>query len=844
MIKAITVKNWKYRQAGSEKWKQGRKDAAKSEIQAELIANNEIPSPFIDCHARDIQWVGEKDWEYQSEFQVPKEDQKKRVQILEFNGLDTFCTVNLNGEEILKTDNMFIKYSVDVTKKLKYDEPNKLHLYFKSALVEARRLEKIHGKGHSFNGEVSRTQVRKAQYGWGWDWGDAVMTCGPWQPVRLLSYDAHLRDVYVKVVDPNAQESKIDVQAEIDAPKSADILLDVKVWGPNGNEIEIEPKKQLVSGAKLSVKFPIKEPELWFPRGKGKQPLYTFETTLYSSDGTILDKTTKKVGIRNVELVQEPLEDAEGTSFYFKVNGVPVYCNGSNWIPGHSIPCLFTDDDYKKWIQLAVDGNQNMIRVWGGGYYEDELFYSECDRLGIMVWQDFMFACAAYPAYPEFIASVQNEVETQLKRLRNHCCLSIFAGNNEDYQVAESCNLDWDKDDHSGDYTKTSFPARTIYEKTLPDLCAGLQPDVPYHPGSPWGGKDTSDKTVGDIHQWNVWHGSQEQYQNWYKLGGRFVSEFGMEALPSIKTYEDCITDPTELYAQSESVDFHNKADGFARRLALYVIENLKLQGDDFESMIYTTQLMQAECLSYAYKCWRRRWYGDGKRYSGGAIVWQLNDCCPIASWAIVDFYGRPKLSFYAVKRESTDVGVGMYRNEDSNHDNDSESGIGKPHNYEIHSYNVDIWGVNASLKNIPAKLLVDVYEVESGKLINSLTPADVVLKANQTTEFVKALHLPKGKKVVVYSRVEVDGKILATAADWPQPLKYLKFPDRHVGYEISDGSITLTANKPVKGVQVTVKNRDVFLQDNGFDIFPGDKVVVKGDIKKTDNIGIRYYNM
>ncbi|GME83359.1 unnamed protein product [Ambrosiozyma monospora] len=442
-----------------------------------------------------------------------------------------------------------------------------------------------------------------------------------------------------------------------------------------------------------------------------------------------------------------------------------------------------------------------------------------------------MFACGAYPGYPEFIENVSKEVECTLKRLRNHCCLTIYAGNNEDYQVAEQMNLDWDPDDHNGDYSKTNFPARTIYERTLPQLVSKYHPEVPYHPGSPWGGKCTADPTVGDIHQWNVWHGSQEKYQDWYKLGGRFISEFGMEALPVMKTYLDCITDESELYPQSSTVDFHNKAEGFERRLALYVIENIKITKMDLEGWIYATQLMQSECLSYAYKCWRRNWRGDGKRYTGGAIVWQLNDCCPIASWAIVDHYYRPKLAYYAVKRESAPLNLGLYRNV-----------IELP--YGEKQYSVDIWGVNSSLHDQSASLVIGFYDITSGNLIKQLEGKDVVLKANQTTEFYEKLELPNSNSdIVVFSKLEFDGKTIVTGADWPQPLKYLKFPDREVDAKVENDQIVLTANKPVKGVDVTVTNRDVYLEDNGFDIFPMNPVVLKAPgLEISDKISVNYY--
>ncbi|CDK29252.1 unnamed protein product [Kuraishia capsulata CBS 1993] len=839
----VLLKDWAYREASTSDWHSGRKDASVSQIQAELLANGEIPDPFIDRNAREIQWVGERDWEYKTTFSVSTSGADKKSHVLIFEGLDTFATVYLNEHEILTTDNMFVEYRVDVTKSVNLTGTNTLRIYFKSGLLTARKLEKKHGKGVCFNGETSRTQARKAQYGWGWDWADAVMTCGPWRPIKLVSYDALMTDVHVKTDLTDLNVAKVSVKTTVEtADEGHDFRLRVSVQDPSGDSLKT---LEVSAGAGESdLDLEIDQPKLWYPIGTGEQPLYTFTAELLAADETILQTETKTIGLRTVELVQEPLEGQPGTSFFFKVNGVPVYATGSNWIPGHSMPCLFSDADYKEWLQLIVYGNQNLVRVWGGGFYEEEVFYSECDRLGLMVWQDFMFACGAYPGYPEYIASVEEETKTTLRRLRNHCSLVLYAGNNEDYQVAESFNLEWDPEDLSGDYSATSFPARTIYEVTLPNLVAKFQPDVPYHPGSPWGGKGTADPTIGDMHQWNVWHGSQEKYQNWYKLGGRFVSEFGMEALPNIKTYQDCITDPTEMFPQSRTVDHHNKADGFERRLALYVIENIKVTGMDLDSWIYATQLMQAECLSYAYKCWRREWRGEGKRFTGGAIVWQINDCMPIASWSVVDFYKRPKLAFYAVRRESSTFGLGLYRNEIKKIAEEAlpVSADGPPHDYTNAEYKVDIWGVNSGLTDQLATLLVDVYEVTSGKLIKSLEPKLVTLLANQTSEFVTGLDIPNDVDAVVYAQVVVDGKPIATGADWPQPLKYLKFPNRDVKFTVSDGHVRLSSDKPVKGVEIIVKNRDVFLHDNGFDIFPGNDVVVKGEVKTSDDISIRYY--
>ncbi|KAK6198479.1 beta-mannosidase precursor [Scheffersomyces amazonensis] len=833
----LTLKNWSYREYKTNDWKLSRPGASTTEIHADLLHNKEIPDPFLDRNERDVQWVGEKDWEYKAIFSVSNSAKSKVNHELIFDGLDTFATVYLNDKEILRTDNMFRQYTVDVKSALKFDSDNELRIFFKSALFTARALEQEHGKFKCFNGETSRLQVRKAQYHFGWDWGPVLITCGPYKPVKLVSYEARIVDVYVQAdVDLEKKAAIINSQVEIKLTNAEQLSL--QVLSPSGELIK--SFSSTVNATSFSNKFVIENPELWYPFTHGDQPLYEFKYTL--NNQVII----KKVGLRKVELVQENFKEQEGSSFYFKVNSVPVYVAGSNWIPAHSLQTLLVDQDYKDLLQLAVDGHQNMIRIWGGGYYENDLFYDLCDEKGILIWHDFMFACGQYPAYPEFIDNVTEEINYQLKRLRNHCSIALYAGNNEDYQVAEEFNLEWNPEDTSGDYTATTFPARTLYETVFPRIVQKFSPEIPYHPGSPWGGKGTADPTIGDLHQWNVWHGNQEKYQDWYKLGGRFISEFGMEALPNRKTFEACITDPDELYPQSQTVDHHNKADGFERRLALYVIENIKVQGLDFDSWIYATQLMQSECLGYAYRCWRREWRGDGKRYTGGAIVWQINDCWPVTSWAIIDYYKRPKLAYYSVKRESRPISLGMYRNE-VKHTPKAALPVGQsgqPHDYYPVDYSVDVWGSSSKIEDEYVTLVVDIYEVVSGKKVESFSK-ETVLKGNSSTEVVSKHPISSKIPLVVHSKFvsKKDGSVIASAGDWPQPIKYLKFPDREVKFAVSNGYITLSANKPVKGVEIIVE-RDVFLDDNGFDLFPGQEIkVIAKDLTTDDKVSIRYYH-
>ncbi|RAL67969.1 hypothetical protein DID88_008693 [Monilinia fructigena] len=600
----------------------------------------------------DVQWIGETAWIYRTKFSsptIPSEDKVAVRAVLAFGGLDTYATVLLNGKEILKTDNMFIPERVDVTTYLKYEEENELEITFESAYLKGCAIvEKYpdHRWG-CWNGDNSRLAVRKAQYHWGWDWGPTLMTCGPWRPINLELFSSRISDVYfTSNVDKALKAAELVAKADIEGGDSKvrfDITLDGEL---------IATKTVTSSKCHASHTFTIEDPALWFPIRYGKQPLYDLTATILHN-GASISAGAKKFGLRRVELVQDPLIGQPGTSFFFRINNIPIFCGGSDWIPADNFIPRISKEKYYDWVKLVADGNQFMIRVWGGGIFEEQAFYDACDEFGILVWQDFMFGCGNYPAFPDFLASVKKEAEENIKLLRHHPSIVIWAGNNEDYQYQESEGLTYDFDNKDSEsWLKTNFPARYIYEKILVDACAELVPDTYYHYGSPWGGKETTDPTV---------------VPNFDKLVGRFVSEFGMEAFPNIKTIDAFLPlgkDDPDRFAQSSTVDFHNKADGHERRIALYLVENFRYAPDPLEQFIYSTQLMQAECLASAYRLWKRQWKGPGKEYCGGALVWQINDCWPVTSWAIVDYYLRPKHAYYTVKREMALISLGITRKE------------------------------------------------------------------------------------------------------------------------------------------------------------------------------------
>ncbi|KAI1806529.1 glycoside hydrolase family 2 protein [Daldinia bambusicola] len=843
-------KNWEFKQADKEDSKYLPVAQFPTNVHLDLLAHKLIPDPYIGKNELDVQWVGEAVWVYRTKFTSPTVEGSAKA-VLAFDGLDTFATVALNGKTILETENMFIPERVDVTEHLKEDgRENELVITFDSAYLRGWKLVEKYPdhKWGCWNGDNSRLAVRKSQYHWGWDWGPALLTCGPWRPINLEVYESRITDLWVDIdVDKSLKFATVTAHASTEG-KASQIWFDISL---NGRPVVGEA---VASGG--STKFTIDNPKLWYPVRYGKQPLYTVTATL-DEEGKIIDSVSKKIGLRRAELVQRPLKGEPGTSFFFEINGIPIFCGGSDWIPADNFIPRISKERYYDWVKLVADGNQFMIRVWGGGIYEEQAFYDACDELGILVWQDFMFGCGNYPAWPSLLDSIKREAEANIKLLRHHPSIVIYAGNNEDYQYAESVSLTWEQDNKDAkSWLRTDFPARYIYEKILPDACRELTPSVYYHPGSPWGGVDTHDPTVGDIHQWNVWHGTQEKYQNFDKLVGRFVSEFGMEAFPSVKTIDAFLPlgkyDP-DRYPQSSTIDFHNKADGHERRIALYLVENMRYAPDPLEQFVYSTQLMQAECLASAYRLWKRQWKGPGREYCAGALVWQINDCWPVTSWSICDYYLRPKHAYFTVKREMAPLSVGMTRRE---------------HKYPQNKYTrvnidtkiqIEIWGSNLTLEDLTVDCVVKAWDVETGQQTYSETinKEPLALLKNQSTE-IAAFDVPEQKKdegidasrtiVAAYLVSRDDGTQLARYVNWPEPLKYLHLAKpRQLRAKLSDNltTVNISAEVPVKGIAVESKDDDVKFEDNLVDIVPGEVVSIKVRGAKRDTvITTRYLGM
>jgi beta-mannosidase len=821
-----------------------------SNIHIELMRHGLIQDPFAGINELESSWVAERTWCYRTTFMTPSEIRIPGIHVdLVFEGLDTFATATLNGKDILKSDNMFVEHRVSITDLLVENAENKLETTFEPARHRGLELVKAHPE-HEFivhQTEVSRGPVRKAQYHWGWDWGPILLTCGPWRPVKLETYLSRIEDIRVDYEvhldkgTPTMLEAT--VQARVTGPAAE---IEVELAFPGERDVALKDRRSAPEGASSweysSAKLSWENPQLWWPRGYGPQTLCELQVRIIAGDGsTVLAEKRQKIGFRKVELIQE--HDEFGQSFYFRINGVDIFSGGSCWVPADSFLPRITPRRYRQWMELLAEGNQNMIRVWGGGIYEDDAFYTACDELGILVWQDFMFACASYPTYPAFLASVETEARQNMRRLRHHPSVVLWCGNNEDYQLIERYNLEYnfasDKDPQS--WLKSTFPARYIYEHLLPTVVREESPSAIYHPSSPWGnGTSTTlkvDPTVGDIHQWDLWNGEARPWQLLPQMGGRFVSEFGMMAYPHVDTIERFVTDPAERYAGSRTMDFHNKAVVHERRLLAYVGENFRTEwARDLVGFAHLTQVLQADALAAGYKSWRRHWGQKGARRCGGVLVWQLNDCWPVVSWAVVDYYLVKKPAYYAIKRALAPLAVGVVR---KFHDWTTRpadelwrrnTGHVDPRK-ALTDIQFDVWVVSSRAESVKANVVVRFVSIKTGAEVRERIQEEIQVQPNVCTEVLagrkfdwdEAL-VAEAEHFVIHAALWVDGVLVSSDTSWPDPIKYLDFSDRGVEVKhVGQGLIEVSAAKPVKGFVLSEKE-DVKLSDNGFDLIPGDE--------------------
>jgi beta-mannosidase len=756
-------------------------------VHLDLLRNRKIPDPFFRMNELEVAWVEEKDWWYMKKFHLDKGFLNHGRVELKFHGLDTFATIWLNGKEVGKTANMFHEHEFNVKDFLKEGE-NILVMRLDSP---KRILEETYNKSSvklwgAFYPPVA--YGRKAQYSFGWDWGPRLGTSGIWRSVELKAYDVcKIESFYFSSELSNGLKSaRICISVSIEAFQTECVKLRTRVSGFGENQVKEEHVNVSPGLNVFKSEFNIQNPKLWWPNGYGEQNLYDLEIVVEGSNG-VLDTVRKKVGIRRIEVVQE--KDEEGKTFFFRVNNVPVFCKGVNWVPADSFLPRVSRQVYDFLLSKAKQAHMNMIRVWGGGVYEDEAFYELCDEKGILVWQDFMFACAEYPEEEWFFELVRKEAEKVVKRLRNHACLAIWCGNNENH---------WGFKAHWFG-VKDRFYGETIYHKILPEACSKLDPATFYWPSSPYGGDDPNSQSEGDRHNWEVWS-MLKDYTEYLNDKGRFISEFGFQSAPSTETIRR-FTLPEDRNPQSRVIEFHNKQTMGQERLWFFILAHFKL-AVNLGRFVYLTQINQGEAMKTGIEHWRRR-----KFKTGGTLVWQLNDCWPVLSWSLIDYYGNLKASYYYVKRAFDPVNVSLLVKQDR----------------------VEAWVCNDLLKPVKGRLRLMSFDVKGNR--RRMMKKEIVVEANSSKPCME----------LSLSELSVKDRFSSFLACVFEPedgeprydvvffekVKYIKLPKPRIRVKLSkkDGAtfeLSLVSNNVAKACEIRIRGVKAEFSDNFFDLPPG----------------------
>ncbi|MFO7900047.1 MAG: glycoside hydrolase family 2 protein [Planctomycetota bacterium] len=744
-------------------------------IYTDLMAAGRIPDPFYRLNADQERWIPETDWLYARTFEVDGATLGCDRATLVFEGLDTFGRVMLNGREIGRPENGFVEHEFDVTDALVEGE-NVLAVRIDSATRICREREAEYGElpGHA------RVYARKPQYAFGWDWGPSLPTCGIWRDVSIRAVDhGRIRSVHAPAT---VREGRGHVDLSVELERTDAVPLTVNVTLSRGTEIVEEVELHDV-GEEVTATLEVARPLLWWPAGMGDPDLYDVCVRLRDR-GEELDRREFRIGFRTVEIEQEP--DDAGESFIFKVNGRRVFCRGVNWIPPDSFLPRITARKYRELLQAAFEENANLVRVWGGGIYEADVFYEVCDELGLMVWQDFMFACGEYPDLDWFHQEVEREAESVVRRLRNHPSLAVWCGNNENHMGHD--NWGWPE----------TFHGRRIYHEILPAVCDRLDPDRPYHPGCPYGGENSNCETHGDMHNWKVWHGGRD-YRKYLECRARFVSEFGFQSFPTLDTVLE-FAEPEDLSLQSEVMRAHQKCRGGNDRL-LEAIGMFYPEPANFDDLILFTQMIHGQAMQTAIEHWRRL-----KWHTAGTIIWQLDDCWPAISWALVDGSLRRKPAHYFVRRAYAPVLVTAHVDGDE----------------------VAVWGINDTRKKVSGTADIERYNMRGeANLIQSGTteiPADGAVELcrfprSDLGELDEARHF---LWVTFYSDIHQCQAVLTFAE-----VRDLVLPEPEISVETEEDAfdgqrtVRLTATAFTKGVWLTVPGSDVRFSDNAFDLVP-----------------------
>ncbi|RPD44508.1 glycoside hydrolase family 2 protein [Hymenobacter sediminis] len=809
----LLTSGWRFKQVSKDNWAPA---TVPGTVHTDLLATKQIEDPLYRDNETKQQWIGKTDWEYETTFSVPAATLQRANLELVFKGLDTYADVTLNGTAILHTDNMFREWRANVKPQLKA-EGNRLHIRFRSPLNEVAALPAKFGyelyagndeQAMGFVGDKGPAlspYTRKAPYQYGWDWGPRFVTSGIWQPVQLEAWDgAKLTDFHVIQRQLSKEVAQLGFEVEYEAAASAanqEATLVIETTGPDGKAVgqRLEQKVTLQPNRHtLTAELRLNNPQLWYPAGYGSQPLYTMRARLLQN-GQPLDEAKHRIGLRTLQLRRE--HDQYGKSFEFVVNGIPIFVKGVNWIPADIFPTRVTDAKYHTLLKAAKDVNMNMIRVWGGGLYESEYFYNTCDEMGLLVWQDFIFACSFYPGNQEFMDNVRAEATYQVRRLRNHPSLSIWVGNNEN----EIAWQDWGIPLKQSPYRNEVWSSYLrLYRDLLPTLLKEHDPTRPYLSSSPSAEFEdiAGSQTNGDMHYWQVWGGTAP-ITDYEKQVPRFMSEYGFQSFPELKSVKE-FTVESDHDIMSPVMRQHQRSMVGNPRLKEYLLRDYK-EPKNFESFLYVSQVLQANAIKLAAEHLRR-----SRPRTMGSMYWQLEDCWGVASWASIDYYGRWKALQYAAKRFYAPMLVSPHAEGDQ----------------------VRFYVVSDKTTAQPGKVLVRLLDL-NGKVLykqsESLQIEPLTSKGYLDIPRAKLLAGHDPKKVVLSCELQAGGEVVSTNTHYFALPKEMTLPPTRIQTawkQANDSTfqVTLQTKTLARAVHLTLTEKDGFFQDNYFDLLPGEK--------------------
>lgn len=807
--------SWQFRQKSKAEWFSAK---VPGNVHKDLLQHKLIPDPFYGDNEKKVQWIENEDWEYRTSFICDKKTVSQRNIELCFEGLDTYAKVYLNEKLILESNNMFRSWTVDVKKIIKEGE-NTLLVIFESAVKKGKALSSK--LPYVLPGE-EKVFTRKAQYQYGWDWGPRLVTCGIWKPVKLITWNQlKTESVYAYTKDIKDTVAKVDLVFEINCKEEGyyEIRYNIGTLGKDREQFRTQTQlvalKPGISSNTITATIP--NPRLWWCNGlnKHRSEIYVAGFKITHGD-TLITQGYIQFGIRTIELVQN--KDSTGVSFYFKLNGIPVFIRGANIIPQHSFLPSIKKENTRELLIMAKESNMNMFRVWGGGAYGDEDFYRDCDRAGILIWQDFMFACAMYPGDKDFLDNVQQEATEQVKRLRNHPSLALWCGNNE---VDEGWkNWGWQKEFKysKGDSTKIWNNYKDLFEKIIPNIVSQNDRKTPYWPSSPsigWGHKESL--TQGDSHYWGVWWG-HEPFGNYEGKTGRFMSEYGFQSMPSLSTFKT-FCDSTELTLNSASVKNHQKHKTGYETITSYMSRDFFVP-TKFDEFIYTSQLLQERGMRIAIEAHRR-----AKPYCMGTLFWQLNDCWPVTSWSCIDHFNKPKAMYYSLKELYADVLVSTKKEND----------------------NYTVYIVNDKLKALKGSLHVTLKDFGGRTLFK--TQIDTIIAPNSSLPYfsINKIQLNESDFDKIYMRCEfinADEALKIKSLYFFMEPKNLELPPAkcEFKYDPNLGLLKLKSEMLIKNLYL--EHQGAVFNSNYFDLEPGEEKIIKVMSGKIDPAAIKLISL